>query len=1205
MKIFISYNSKNRHFAEVLARNLTKNGFEVFYDVDSIQAGDVWTKKIQDGMRQSDASLICIGEEGIGEWQNKEVLDRVKERTQNNAYRLIPLVLPANNGFVNYPLPWFLADYQWVEFKDASDNYAFSKLLEGLRVQQEGGAIQIGQNPYKGLKSFEVDDAACFFGRTYSLNLVFHNKLRFQVSILDHNFLAIVADSGVGKSSFVKAGILAALRNGKFAGSNNWKQIIFKPGHSPKTALSSNLKIKKLIVDTRTFEENFINHTDELLRTIRDQEQTWVIYIDQFEEIITQCKDETERTAFLNNIARAVETEKAIVLLSVRSDFYTAFAPYPLFKSILEKNNYTLSGIDLGNKEGYILKEIIVQPAKNAGVKIDDSLVDSLINDLKQVKGKLPILQLALDLLWQNKKQANKITLEDYAAIAKNKNIAGIIEAHADTVFNNITGNDTQKAELFKKIFVPHLVEISNNGEDVRKTAFKSDLLAIIGFTKEEIEKMLQDLSSEDARLLTMQETDKQTKVEVVHEVIIREWPMLKGWIDERREALVYRDRIMDEAKDYKNGQGYLYKGKMLQRAVEWQKGNPDLTNREVDGFIRKSKKNTNRRLVIAIGSFAFLIIAAIFFSEQYKRAQFIREMRNIPSFEEQYEAQGGNIDSIKALKVDASNYLAVKNRLFYFKNLDSLIIDRLPVVDLSLLSGVTSIKSLTISNDSITSLFGIENLNSLISLYIDGNDNLISLHGIEKLNLLQSLKISSNKELVSLKGIKKLSSLIKLELYENKKLINFQGIEQLKSLRFLWIFYNNNLINLQGIGQLDSLTELLISNDNSLVSLQGINQFNSLTTLIVEHNDNLTDMQGIEQLGSLTSLEVSENRKLRSLKMDKLSSLTSLKVSNNDSLTSLNGIEKLNLLKSLTIYGKIQNYLKEFKKFGFLTSLVTDVDDSLISLHKIEKLNSLKSLVLYINTSLNNLKGIEQLSLLTSLEVSSDSNCIDLQGLEQLTYLKSLELHCSNKLASLHEIGKLRSLTSLMLEHNNVMTSLQVIGQSSSLNTLVLALDSDLISLQGIEQFSLLKSLTLYFNNKLSNLYGIEQLSSLTSLEISNNYSLTSIQGIENLSSLKSLEISYTRKLGSLQGIEKLDSLKSLVILENFSLRNFPAIEKLQNLDTLEIGRHEATLLDVQKLYNFRNIKVLTIPRNFNVDYDRLSENNPGIKLIRESDFL
>ena len=65
-----------------------------------------------------------------------------------------------------------------------------------------------GQSPYKGLQYFDVADAPTFFGReALTAELVDH--LRY------NSLLAVVGASGSGKSSLVRAGVVAAMQAGQ------------------------------------------------------------------------------------------------------------------------------------------------------------------------------------------------------------------------------------------------------------------------------------------------------------------------------------------------------------------------------------------------------------------------------------------------------------------------------------------------------------------------------------------------------------------------------------------------------------------------------------------------------------------------------------------------------------------------------------------------------------------------------------------------------------------------------------------------------------------------------------------------------------------------------------------------------------------------------------------------------------------------------
>ncbi len=66
---------------------------------------------------------------------------------------------------------------------------------------------QLTEFPYPGLRPFQREESDIFFGRDEQID-----KLLARLG--EHRFLAIVGNSGCGKSSLVKAGLLSALDAG-------------------------------------------------------------------------------------------------------------------------------------------------------------------------------------------------------------------------------------------------------------------------------------------------------------------------------------------------------------------------------------------------------------------------------------------------------------------------------------------------------------------------------------------------------------------------------------------------------------------------------------------------------------------------------------------------------------------------------------------------------------------------------------------------------------------------------------------------------------------------------------------------------------------------------------------------------------------------------------------------------------------------------
>ena len=75
-----------------------------------------------------------------------------------------------------------------------------------------------GESPFRGLLTFDTADALLFFGRDGEVDELLHR-------LPDTHFLPVVGDSGSGKSSLVRAGLIPALLRGRLSdrGALDWR----------------------------------------------------------------------------------------------------------------------------------------------------------------------------------------------------------------------------------------------------------------------------------------------------------------------------------------------------------------------------------------------------------------------------------------------------------------------------------------------------------------------------------------------------------------------------------------------------------------------------------------------------------------------------------------------------------------------------------------------------------------------------------------------------------------------------------------------------------------------------------------------------------------------------------------------------------------------------------------------------------------------
>ena len=186
-------------------------------------------------MAPNKVALVCTGSQGepmaaLSRMANREHVIRVGE---GDTVLMASSVIPGNenaiSGVINGLTP-SMTPRRSTACSAASGGSSRAR-----------AAVFEGQNPYRGLELFDVEHAPLFFGRE-ALTEWLLDALRRKPSGAENRFLAIVGASGSGKSSLARAGLLAALKDGKLDGSAAWPRAICRPGAEPFFNLANALK---------------------------------------------------------------------------------------------------------------------------------------------------------------------------------------------------------------------------------------------------------------------------------------------------------------------------------------------------------------------------------------------------------------------------------------------------------------------------------------------------------------------------------------------------------------------------------------------------------------------------------------------------------------------------------------------------------------------------------------------------------------------------------------------------------------------------------------------------------------------------------------------------------------------------------------------------------------------------------------------------
>ncbi len=600
--VFLSHNSADKPAVEELARQLVKAGIQPWLDTWNLIPGEPWQEAIEAALGKCATCAVFIGPSGSGPWQNEEMRAaiqwRVEEREDGERpFRVIPVLLPGAERLERSRLPTFLVATTWVEFRHSlDDEQTFHRLLSGIRGHEPGPgpgqAIYEGQNPYRGLQVFDVEHAPFFFGRE-ALTEWLLNEIRPtpHTSLGQENrFLAIIGPSGSGKSSLARAGLIAALKQGAIKGSGDWPIAICRPGTDPLESLAVSLgdtvysgqspsEIRNLIKDLHN-DERMLHLTTRLALRNTSQEFRVVVLVDQFEEIFTLCRDEGLRQALIDNLLYAVSVTggQTVIILTLRADFYGKCAAYPTLAAALS-DHQVLVGPMIDDE----LRRAIERPAQLVGCKFEAGLVETLLRDVQNQPGSLPLLQYALLELWRQR-IGHKFTYAAYEAIG---GVAGALAKRAEAIYTDLTPT---WQEIARRILL-RLIQLGEATEDTRRRVPLDELLPAIG-SSGEVRIVVRQLV--DARLLTTAREDNTEIVDVSHEALIRHWPRLRAWIDKERANLIIHRRLTEAVRDWEQNnrdQSYLYRGQRLAEANEWAKQYSSTMNAQERTFLETSQR--------------------------------------------------------------------------------------------------------------------------------------------------------------------------------------------------------------------------------------------------------------------------------------------------------------------------------------------------------------------------------------------------------------------------------------------------------------------------------------------------------------------------------------------------------------------------------------------------------------------------------------
>jgi WD40 repeat protein/transcriptional regulator with XRE-family HTH domain len=446
---------------------------------------------------------------------------------------------------------------------------AVARLLELAAHVRRENAPALGLCPYKGLNYFEESDSDLFVGREEQTSRLVERILALRSSPTSNRFLAVIGASGSGKSSLLHAGLIPAIRwNQK---STDWQIHVLTPTAHPLESLAASLFAEgSSLAGIAALMDDLARDQRSLQIFARQRTKMnypLLIVVDQFEELFTLCRAEEERVAFMDNLltASAEVDGPALVVVALRADFYAHCADYPLLREALAACQEYIGAM---NEEE--LKRAIEEPARRGRWEFEQGLVNLLLHEVGREPGALPLLSHALLETWQ-RRRGRVMTLSGYTSSG---GVRGAIAETAEAIFTDQLSHEQQA--LARRIFLrlTELGEETATGDTRRRATL--DELILKPEDKDMTHALIKRLA--DARLIVTHEDT----VEVAHEALIREWPRLRGWLEDNREGLRLHRHLTGSAQEWLSLDrmpDLLYRGARLTQAREWADAHTDELN--------------------------------------------------------------------------------------------------------------------------------------------------------------------------------------------------------------------------------------------------------------------------------------------------------------------------------------------------------------------------------------------------------------------------------------------------------------------------------------------------------------------------------------------------------------------------------------------------------------------------------------------------
>jgi hypothetical protein len=481
-----------------------------------------------------------------------------------------------------------------------------------IQFDAEGDAAEIFEvhlpsSPYPGLRPFQKSEWPIFVGRESLTDAVIS-------LLLKQRLLVVHGTSGNGKSSLIRAGVLAQLEQEHARSGIRWRTCATTPGNNPLTNIA-----KSLASVATSSGENWIefrralNHgglgAKSISRLLNLDGNTRVcLLIDQFEETFHGPKEIlSDQTKLLSDFLvgfNDAPPDGLFVLITMRSEFLGLCSRFPGLAETINRTQYLLPRMDIEN-----LLRAVREPATLYGGNVTEQFAEKLVIDARSSEDELPLIQHGLSQLWAAAASTGKGPILDISGYPTSSYLARLISDHADRVMHILVGKDPAEGTVVEELFRA-LTAINSEGYAIRRPRSFAELVVVTGATESRLREILEAFRQPGVSFITPYPPTNitaDTVVDISHEALIRHWKRISdpqaGWLQrEFRDGLIWQ-ALRVQAESFLSDPRNLLSEATTESRSGWLKGRkPAWAARyggmwiEVEQLIDASRQEIQRR---------------------------------------------------------------------------------------------------------------------------------------------------------------------------------------------------------------------------------------------------------------------------------------------------------------------------------------------------------------------------------------------------------------------------------------------------------------------------------------------------------------------------------------------------------------------------------------------------------------------------------